>query len=591
MTLTSPPITPTMHETRIHAEKLATDNVIEISNLSFRYPGADQDTLRNVNLTVKRGDFVAVIGGNGSAKTTLCKTLNGLIPHYWNGEFAGGVKVDGIDTWESSVAELSQKVGYVYQDFHNQLVRPTVRDEVRFGPINFGLADYAERADSAIARLDISELTQKFVWQLSGGQAHLTALASVLALTPDILIVDEPVAELDPERAQIIYERLKELNELHGITIITIEHHAEFIARYAKSVVLMAQGTPVWHLPIDQALERLPELEEHGIPAPQTYVAAQALGSLEIPRTVDQAVKAIAATGRVPKANWLNLAPEEPQPPESHPVVARAVNVSHGYKSVGGQLDPVLRDLNLSLRQGDRVALVGGNGAGKSTLMRLLAGINVPRSGDVLLGATNTRKSSAPRLAEYSSYLYQHPELMFLKGSIKEDIELFPAQRKHAGTKELVTRILEQVKLTQFADRDGRGLSGGQQRRATLAIGLAMQPTVLLLDEPTSSLDVSSRHDVTAMLESLSHSIKCTVVATHDMQLVAEWANRVIVLSQGQIIADTTPRELFENTMIMAAARLTAPEVTRIGHELGISPVPLTISELQAAYGLQGELA
>lgn len=339
------------------------DNIIRIENLSFRYPGAAQDTLRNVNLTVARGDFVAIIGGNGSAKTTLCKTLNGLVPHYWSGEFAGTVEVDGIDTWTSSVAELSHRVGYVYQDFSNQLVRPTVADEVRFGPVNFGRADLAERADDTLARLGIVELSQKFVWQLSGGQAHLTALASVLSLEPTILVVDEPVAELDPQRAEILYERLAELNQQHGITIITIEHHAEFIARYARSVVLMAEGTPVWHLPIDDALGRLAELEKHGIPAPQTFVAARALGVEAIPRTVTEAVSAIAGAGLHPSPQWpghANALDAARCGQVRGDVVARAVDVSHGYRSVHGHVEEVLSHVDLDLHDGDRIALVGG---------------------------------------------------------------------------------------------------------------------------------------------------------------------------------------------------------------------------------------
>lgn len=212
---------------------------IEVNNLSFRYPGATEDTLRNVNLVIEPGDFVAVVGGNGSGKTTLCKSFNGLIPHYWSGDFAGEVLIDGTDTVESSVGVLSSTVGYVYQDFQNQLVRPTVRDEVSYGPTNYGLADHEERTTEALELLGIEHLRDKYVWQLSGGQAHLTALASVLALRPSIIVVDEPVAELDPARAREIYLRLRELNE-RGITVITIEHHAELIAEFAKSVVLMA---------------------------------------------------------------------------------------------------------------------------------------------------------------------------------------------------------------------------------------------------------------------------------------------------------------------------------------------------------------
>ena len=405
------------------------DPIIELRNVSFRYPGADDDTLRNVNLTISEGDVVSVVGGNGSAKPTLCKTFNGLIPHYWQGEFAGVAEVCGIDTFTSSVAELSSHVGYVYQDFQNQLVRPTVRDELAFGPVNFGLADHRERTAEALEMLRITELADKFVWQLSGGQAHLAALASVLALRPRIIVVDEPVAELDPARATEIYERLEVLNREFGLTVVTIEHHAEFIARYAQSVVLMSGGAPVWHLPVQEAVNRSAELAEHGIPAPQIVQAAQALGLADAPRTVPDAARALAHL------------PVDPTPePEtgtegasiSEPV-ASARNVTFSYNTVLGRRQVVLDGLNVDIRRGDRVALVGGNGSGKTTLLKLLAGITVPRKGEVIVDGINTRQRSASELADHVAYLWQHPQQMFVKESIERDIALFPEERGVEG--------------------------------------------------------------------------------------------------------------------------------------------------------------
>ncbi|MDO5495735.1 MAG: ATP-binding cassette domain-containing protein [bacterium] len=577
-----------------------TDPIIEARDLSFRYPGAEVDSLRNVNLRIERGDFVAVVGGNGSGKTTLCKTFNGLVPHYWNGDFAGSVHVDGVDTFTSDVASLSSKVGYVYQDFQNQLVRPTVRDEISFGPINFGHADHAHRTAEVLGTLGISDLAQRFTWQLSGGQAHATALAAVLALRPQILVVDEPVAELDPARAHQIYRQLQVLNEQHGITVITIEHHAEFIAEYARSVVLMAEGAPVWHLPVDEAVNRAEELEAHGIPAPQVVQACRALGVPHAPRDVISALHSLrerdvvvrpngafspATTRETPAGSASPRGGEERGVASSvvggeARVVARSSTVNHGYRTVAGDLHDVLHGVDLTLHAGERVALVGGNGSGKTTLLKLLAGIMVPRSGQVEIDGVNTRSRSAGKLAEIASYLYQHPQQMFLKDSVRSDVALFPSGRRVPGWEELVETVLQRVKLAPLAERDGRALSGGQQRRATLAIGLAMRPRILLLDEPTSSLDVASREDVTAMLADLSDTIECTVLATHDMHLVADWATRVIVLEGGRVAADLGPRELFGRPDLMERARLVPPQVVVLGTLLGLDPVPLSVEEL-----------
>jgi len=565
------------------------DPVIEVRDLSFRYPGAERDTLRNVDLTIERGDFVAIVGGNGSGKTTLCKTFNGLVPHYWSGEFAGSVMVGGEDTVDSSVARLSWSVGYVYQDFQNQLVRPTVRDEVAFGPINFGFEDHAERTAEALEAVGIAHLADRFVWQLSGGQAHRVALASVLALRPEVIVVDEPVAELDPAAAHDVYERLTDLNRERGITVITIEHHAEFIAEYARSVVLMSDGAPVWHLPADEALARAGELAEHGIPAPQVVDALRRVGVAGVARSVDEAAQKLREQLPAPSGSAASTGAASsgagsagPVPRATAPVVVETRGVSHGYRSVSGAIEPVIDDLSLTMHEGERVALIGGNGSGKTTLMRLLAGIQVPRGGDVLLEGGNTRSKRASRLAERAAYLYQHPERMLLTSSVRSDVELFPRSRKEPI--DIVDRILERVRLTEFADRDGRTLSGGQQRRATLAIGLAMQPALLLLDEPTASLDVASRDDVIAMLAELSDQISCAVIATHDMHLVAEWATRVIALERGRVVADTTPRELFADAEVLSRARLVPPQVTQLGDVLGMRPLPLTVDEFAAAY-------
>ena len=591
----------------------SSDPVIVVKDLSFRYPGTDRDTLRNVDLTIERGDFVAVVGGNGSAKTTLCKTFNGLVPHYWNGDFAGSVHVDGTDTWDSTVAELSSHVGYVYQDFQNQLVRPTVRDEVAFGPLNFGHEDYRERTDEALEHLGISHLRDSFVWQLSGGQSHLVALAAVLALRPGVIVVDEPVAELDPARAREIYLQLRALNEDHGVTVITIEHHAEFIAEFATSVVLMADGAPVWHLPVQEAMNRHADLEIHGIPAPAAVALTAAVGADEVALDIDSAARMLRPHVRDPHLRDLPGNPHAPHLPgegmsaddpagpgasglaepagtgvhgaedaaaDDRPVIASLREVNHGYRTVRGDLAPVLTDLDLDLHAGDRIALVGTNGAGKTTLMKLLTGLMVPRSGTVIVDGINTRSRSAARLADHVSYLYQHPQRMFLKDTVRADVDLFPTGRKIPGTEELVDHIIDRVGLSELADRDGRSLSGGQQRRATLAIGLAMRPDLLLLDEPTSSLDVRSRDDVISMLASLSGTVGCAVVATHDMELVATWASRVIVLDQGQVLADVTPRELFSRPEVTGQARLVPPQAARIARELALDPLPLTTAEM-----------
>jgi energy-coupling factor transport system ATP-binding protein len=584
---------------------------IEIRNLTFRYPGAEADSLRGVDLRIEPGDFVAVVGGNGSGKTTLCKTFNGLVPHFWNGDISGVVRVNGRSTADRTVGEIAHEVGYVFQDFGNQLVRPTVRDDVAFAPINFGHEDWATRTDRALDGLGLTPIAAHQTWQLSGGQQHLTALAGALALAPGILVVDEPAAEVDPVRAGVVYDHLARLNRTLGITVVVIEHHAELVARYARSVVLMADGRVQWHLPVAEAMSRTADLERADIPAPQVVAAAHALvpgvasGERPVPLTVDAAAALLtpllltgaAADGAGPSPESMPTAPAAlpghgiaPAPVRSGDVVARATGVRHGYLSVSGARSTVLDGLDLTLHDGERVALVGSNGAGKSTLLSVLAGLAIPETGEVVVDGRDTRSVSAAELADTVCYLVQQPEEMFLQDSVRADVGMFPHGRAQADADELVERVLDRVRLTDLADRDGRLLSGGQQRRATLAIALAMRPRLLLLDEPTSSLDMRSRDDVIAMLAALSEHIRCTVVATHDMHLVAEWADRVLVLDHGRVIADTDPASLFASPDVLARARLVPPQVAQLGSALGLDPVPLSVPDLVTRLGgaLQG---
>ncbi|WP_152345742.1 ABC transporter ATP-binding protein [Brevibacterium sp. CFH 10365] len=568
---------------------------IEVSDLRFRYPGSPVDSLRGVDLRIQRGDFVAVVGGNGSGKTTLCKSFNGLIPHFWNGDISGTVRCNGRSTAHRTVGEIAREVGYVFQDFGNQIVRPTPRDDISFGPLNFGCEDWWERTEAVLTDLGIAHIADAQTWQLSGGQQHLTALAGVLALAPDIIVVDEPAAEVDPLRASVVYDHLARLNE-RGITVIVIEHHAELVAKYAKTVVLMSEGQVSWCLPVAEALSRTADLEAADIPAPQVVAAARALvpdvarGIRAAPLTVEECAEAVREA-RGPDASGLDLptvAAGAPDTVAAGPAqdpgrtVAEVRGITVGYQTISGNRSTVIDDLDLQLHAGERVALVGSNGAGKSTLLSTLSGMKLPRYGSVVIDGHDTSRLSPSELAGTVCYLVQRPDQMFLQDSISADIGMFPRSRGLPDAAEITAEVLDRVGLSQVGDRDGRLLSGGQQRRATLAIGLAMRPTLLLLDEPTSSLDLRSRDDVIDMLDALAEHILCSVVATHDMHLVAEWSDRVIVLDHGRIIADTDPTGLFADRELLDRARLVPPQVTQLGQQLGLDPIPLSLPDLIA---------
>ena len=553
--------------------------IIEVKDVHYQYPGAEDPVLKGANLTINKGDFLAIIGGNGSGKSTICKTINGLIPHYFSGDYQGEVRVKGKSVKELSVSVLSHLVGYVYQDFENQLMKLTVFEDVAFSPLNFGFPDYKERAMHALELLGITHLKDQTVWELSGGQKHLTALAGALALDPEVLIIDEPVAQLDPQYATEIYDKLKYLNESLGKTIITIEHHTEFIANYCKQVALIEDGQVKWHEDVRTGLLKITERHGAKIYPPQVTQAAMLLNDYrtkdELPITVQEAVTFFKDYYFYPDSNR-----HKPNLRPTSSAILSVNDLRYEVKTLNKQRKTILDIPEMTLYEGDRVAIVGNNGAGKTTLMKSLAGIIRPQAGEITIGDINVLKTSVEKLSSHISYIYQNPEEMFIQDTIKNDIAYFGKVRNLEQT-ELYEQIAESLNMRHLFPLDGRLLSGGQQRRSSVAIGLAMLPTIMMLDEPTASLDIGHRKQLVDILHSIRDRIKTVVIATHDMQLVAEWATRVIVMEHGKVIFDGTPKLLFDRVEIWKQAGLKLPQIAELSLALNIQST-LSVDEFVA---------
>lgn len=565
-------------------------NVIEIRDLTYTYPGASRPTLDHLNLNVEKGDFLAIIGNNGCGKSTLCKTMNGLIPHFIAGEFQGSVLVDQQDTKTMDVGRIAGKVGYVYQDFENQIVRPTVLDDASYACMNYAKQDYLERGREALRQCGLEGREQEYIWQLSGGQTHLLALAGAVSLEPDVLILDEPIAQLDPKHADLIYGVLKNLNETWGKTIIVIEHHTEYIADYCHHVALLKDGHTEWVLPSDEALRRVEELQECNIFPPQVTIAAHQMkkeGMLAedtvLPTTIEAGKKVfdrLLYRGEI-CTEW--EAPGEKQKETESVVSFRKVSVS--YRAVKGEAKQIFRNLNLEIKKGEKIALIGSNGAGKSTLMKLMTGLIKPSEGEILLKGKGIRDTKPEALSKMISLVYQNPEEMFIKDSIERDIAFAMEARNTENWQERTKALLEQFRLTELKDRDGRLLSGGQMRRASLAIGIALNPEILLLDEPTANLDIATRKEIMRTLNEMKDITETVLIATHDMQLVCEWAERIIVLCQGEVIADGSRNEIFGNRRVLELTGIRPPEIFDMGKVLNPGAFCYTIQEFRQQFG------
>lgn len=551
-------------------------DIVKISHLDFTYPASSVPVLKDISLTIEKGDFLAIVGNNGCGKSTFCKVLNGLIPHYINGDFSGTVIVDGQDTMQKTVGELATKVGYVYQDFENQIVRPTVLDDASYACLNNAYEDYSNKGRQALEKCGLSGREDDFIWQLSGGQTHLLALAGTLALEPEILILDEPIAQLDPHHADIIYGILKELNEKYGKTIIVIEHHSEYIAQYCKHVMLMKVGNIAWKKETGEALQEVEELMTSNIFPPEITLAAFRLNKEKgytfshLPVKLQEVKDSFH--GFVAKKQ------EVRKKAETEPVI-ELKNVSLSYHSIKGEDHVVFDRLNLSIHTGEHIALIGTNGAGKSSLMKLLVRLTKDYTGEILLKGKDIRREGYRDIASAISLVYQNPEQMFIRDSIYNDISFALEARGDAYAKERTEELLKYFRLEELKDCDGRLLSGGQMRRATLAIGTALNPQVLLLDEPTANLDMATRKEIIRTLDEMRSIISTAVIATHDMQLVAEWADRIIVLHNGKVIADGDRDVVFNDSAVIEEAGIRPPAIFTAGKMLDQASSVYTIDE------------
>ncbi|OPG95109.1 ABC transporter [Chryseobacterium mucoviscidosis] len=589
----------------------APDSAISIQNVIFTYPGSEEPVLNGASLELQRGSFTAIIGGNGCGKSTLCKLFNGLIPQFYTGDFSGEVHVLGVPAEGRSVADLSRKIGYVYQDFDNQLVRPTVLDEACFAPLNYGLPNYRELGERALAMCGLDAIHNRYIWELSGGQKHLLALAGALSLDPDILIVDEPVSQLDPQHARLIYECLSRLNTEYGKTIIVIEHHTEFIADFCADVVLMDKGRVLWNLPVKEGLNRIADLERLGIQPPEvTRAAIQAAelsqgakkeaglsGSAQrFPVTVEEAKVYFAEHySSIPFGSLQNehssystlardtsnriVNTERPTPASAAEPLIPIVQFHQTrlrYRGLGKKEHEVIRGVNISLHEGERIALIGNNGAGKSSLLKLMAGISLPQEGSVSVLGEVTHRSSLEQLAGKVAYIFQNSSEMFIEDSVRKEVAYFLKSRRIPEAEQQIAHVLERFRLTPLQERDARLLSGGQQRRVTLAIGAAMKPSLMLLDEPTANLDLATREELIGVLDELDQHVRTTIIATHDMQLVTQWATRVIVLHNGQVEADGTPADVFADESLLRRSGLALTQIMELSHRMGLSSLSPT---------------
>jgi energy-coupling factor transport system ATP-binding protein len=516
--------------------------IAAVTGLTYHYPGGETPALRDLAWSVAPGEYVTVTGPSGSGKSTLLRCLNGLTPHFSGGTFDGIVTVAGHDTRHAHPRALARTTGFVFQDPEAQFVTGRVDDEIAFGMEQLGVPPLTmrKRVEEVLDLLGIAALRDREIATLSGGERQRVAVAAALALQPAILALDEPTSQLDPWGAEEVLAALTRLNEDLGLTVVLAEHRLErVIAHTDRLTVLAAGGTVALDGPPRTVLR---EMARDTLPP--LLALGRHLGWDPLPLSIKEgraAQRREMASGRLPA----------PPPPDPVPA-AGAPLVQLQRVSAGWDTRAVLRNVDLDVRSGELVALMGRNGSGKTTLLRLIAGLHRPASGRVVVAGQDTVSLHTADVAQTVGYLPQNPSALFFAETVAAELAF--TLKHHRGPGRDPEETLAALGLSHAAGRHPRDLSGGERERAALAAVLVGGPRLLLLDEPTRGMDAARKRELAATLARLQTEGVAILVATHDVELVAAIASRVVLLGDGRIVADGGPRAVLSGSLTFATA-------------------------------------
>ena len=555
--------------------------VIAVENLKYRYPHADALALDGLTFTVEKGEFIGIVGANGAGKSTLSQALIGLVPQFYNGAYGVRVLIDGLPAESTPISELCCKVGLVFQNPFNQLsgAKDNVYEEVAFGMQNLGVprAEMHRRTENALKLLDIWQFRDRNPFDLSGGQMQRVAIASILVMEPDIIVLDEPTSKLDPQGSEEVFRTVDKLAH-SGITILMIEQKIEKIAAYCDRILLLHQGHQIAFDTPQKVFSR-PDLEQLGVQAPVFTRICRALGTTlpdgSYPVTVEEAANQLRRTSVLPPVSAQQ---------EERPELFEIRNLEFSYRPG----TPVLHGINLRL-DARPTAIIGQNGAGKTTLVKLLKGLLRPTGPSIWFRGEDISHKTVAALAAQVGYVFQNPDDQIFRYNVLDEVMFGPL---NIGMSEEQAREKSRaaLALTGLSDQENSNpydLELNERKMVAIASVLAMDPDVLILDEPTIAQDMMGRRRIADIVRTLSAQGKLVLAILHDMDFVAECFDRVVVMAQGQVVADGSPRQVFADSAALQAARLDPPHVTQLCTRLGYDGVFLTVEEFLDACGCQ----
>lgn len=569
---------------------------ISLENVTFTYEG-DVIALRDLNLTARRGEFVVVLGANGAGKSTLCYLVSGIVPHIYGGRRRGDVRVVDLDPWDEPLYITAQRCGVLMQDPEVQLFMPTLKAELAFGPANLGIPrpEILRRSRQALALVRLEGLEEHNPRDLSGGQKQRAALASVLTTQPQILALDEPTSQLDPLGRWEVGEAIEQLKRTGDLTIVMTTHETEEILHLADHVLVLAQGETVLQGAPDQVFAQTDRLERAGIKTP-ALMQIQALLRLNGPDQQGGSRWSLTVSelaDRIRQAIWegrLTIRSEAVALPHRSwvdgPVVLEARNLTVEYP--GPPPVTALKDVSLEIRRGEFVGVVGQNGSGKSTLVKCFVGLLRPKKGELLFRGQSLRRLSVGEIARRIGLVLQNPDYQLFTASCRDEIR-FGLRNVGIPENEIDRRVdeaLRRVGLEPYADLFPFRLSFGDRRKLAVAATMALGPEVLIMDEPTTAQDHRGRYQLAELARQFHEEGGTVLMITHDVDLIARYAQRLIVLHEGRILLDGPTHEVFAQAEKLRKSFVVPPVAAQLAQALaplGMSSHVMTLEDLTRA--------
>lgn len=544
--------------------------IIEFIDFSFQYYSQAEPTLHHINLKVYPGEKILIVGPSGSGKSTLGHCLNGLIPFYYKGTSEGSLKIRGVETRDMDIFQLSKIVGTVLQDSDGQFVGLTVGEDIAFALENDCVpnAEMHERVSRVAEMVGMEQLKSSSPFELSGGQKQRTSLAGVLIDNVEILLFDEPLANLDPATGKTAIEIIDDLHKNLEKTVVIIEHRLEDVLhREVDRVIVINDGTIIADMNAHDLVSS-DILVKNGIREP-LYVTAMKYAKIQVTSEMKPghiwSLDTRAVNDALKKWNR-SVIPIDHQNP--NPSILKVDHLSFSYNGV----TPTLNNINFDIREGEMVSIVGKNGAGKSTLSKIICGFEKEDTGSVLYRGQNLASKSIKERAEFIGVVMQNPNQMISKPLIFDEVALGLRLRKLAEeeVKPRVEKVLEICGLAPFIDWPISALSYGQKKRVTIASILVMNPRILILDEPTAGQDYRHYSEIMEFLREINKLGITVILITHDMHLMLEYTPRAIVLAGGELIADTLASVVLCDQKIIQEANLKETSLYHLAQLAGI---------------------